>query len=167
MGTLPIFAAVVASTLNSFFPGPSGFLCLFTGVAVVLFWLLAAVLKLGIDLCRGQWMSLGRRSIVIATSAPLVGFAFLSGDYLHLFALYPYYMPKIAAAPEEVVRFAWGDDAVTVLDGIQLRVLVHDGSGMTKAAVGVERPGPEGLEGLRVNTSHLIGDFFLETTSSP
>ncbi len=82
---------------------------------------------------------------------------------MHLLTLYPYYRQKIAESPEGPVRFPWGDAAAWVTDGIHLRILIHDESGTTRAAVGIESPGPDGLW---VSTHHLLGNFFIEEVYS-
>jgi hypothetical protein len=102
---------------------------------------------------------LARRFVVIAASIPLLIIALISGDYLHLLTLYPYYRHKIAESSERPVRFPWGDAAVMATDGMHLRILIHDESGTTRAAVGTEIHGPEGFW---VSTDHLLWNFFLE-----
>lgn len=82
---------------------------------------------------------------------------------MHLLILYPDYRHVIAKGAGGPVRFPWGDATVWVTDGALLRVLIHDDSGATKATVGIERPGPDGLW---VNTYHLVGSFFIEETYS-
>jgi hypothetical protein len=89
----------------------------------------------------------------------------LSGDYVHLAVMYPYYVVKIRSHPDwqsKEVRFDWGDDAVTALDGLLLKVLVYDASG--KIVVG-DRPDLGGGE-VTVNIQHFIGNFYLERWSS-
>jgi hypothetical protein len=78
--------------------------------------------------------------------------------------LYPYYAVKIRAHSDwqsKEIKFGWGDEAVTALDGTRKRVLIYDASGMT--IVG-DRPDPG--TGLRLNIQHFIGDFYLAVYSS-
>jgi hypothetical protein len=67
---------------------------------------------------------------------------------------------RIDQTPERPIKFAWGDAAATVLDGIDLRVLLYDDTGTTRAMVGIHSQDSE--TELWIDTQHLIGNFFLQ-----
>jgi hypothetical protein len=159
----PILLSCLAGALKSFFPGPLGFLfVVVTGLTLVGWWLVG-IMKLGANLFQRRWRAGVGRVLLLAASIPLVGIGFRSGDYVHLVALYPYYLYRIEQTPKRPVAFEWGDAAVTVVDGLHLRTLLYDDSGETRAQVGVGRRHPE-EEGLWIETSHFVGNFFLQET---
>ena len=93
----------------------------------------------------------------------------ISGDYVHLAVLYPHYRTVIAekggglTAP---VTFPWGDDAVSVMDGMRLINLVYDASPTTAKYVGQIRDDPD-IEGFKNYTRHMVGNFYLEEVYTP
>ncbi len=101
------------------------------------------------------------RTLIVAAALPLITGGFLAGDYVHLAINYPRYRRVIDQTQTRPVRFAWGDYAVTILDGLQLRVLVFNESGP---------PAPEAIEAERgrdtVSVTRLIGPFYLESIST-
>jgi hypothetical protein len=116
---------------------------------------------------RRHWTRAGSSLLVLACAAPIsLAVLVLSGDYVHLLMLYPYYLSKIHQSSETAkapVRFAWGDDAVSVLDGIRLRILIYDPSDETASAIGqIKRQ-----EGLVISTWRLAGDFYIQEANTP
>ncbi len=91
----------------------------------------------------------------------------MSGDYIHLAAMYPKYHFVVSNDPEgqsKPISFPWGDAAITVLDGIQLRILVYDATSLTQGKVGNVWQNQE--TGLKIYTRHLLGNFFIEDAMS-
>jgi hypothetical protein len=116
--SIPVIVLILTSTLNSFFPGPVGFLFLVLAFVVVagnyiFFVFLAASLAI-----QQKWRLLGGRMTSCAVSLLLIIPSWLSGDYIHLITMYPHYRYVIlqhAGAKAEPLRFPWGDSAVSVL----------------------------------------------------
>jgi hypothetical protein len=164
---VPLVAAIIASTLHSFFPGIGGFFALLVGTMTIIGWMATVLVLIGVGAFRRRWKSAGLSLLILTCVSPvsLAVFA-LSGDFVHLLLLYPYYLSKIHQDGEianEPVRFAWGDDAVSVLDGARLRVLIYDTSGEIASAMGqIKRE-----DGLIVSTRHLIGNFYIENADTP
>jgi hypothetical protein len=114
----PLLLSCLASALNSVFPGPLGMLFLATAALTLLVWWLIGMIKFGGDLFCKRWLKGTGRVLVAAASAPVVAIGILSGYYIHLFTLYPYYLYRIEHTQGRPVAFDWGDGAVTVLDGM-------------------------------------------------
>jgi hypothetical protein len=153
----PWAIAVIASTAHSFAPG---LLAIILGLLAIVAWAVALLVSTTRALFRKTWKRAVALPGAFICAVPLIVLGALSGDYVHLAMLYPYYVAKVHEHSDwqtKEVRFAWGDDAITVLDGPQLRVLVYDASG--KTVVG-DRPDPE-TGGLRVDAQHLVGSFYL------
>lgn len=155
----PVSVAIASSTALSFVPGAWGLLASLLGLLAIGIW----VVVLLISAIRALVQRNGKRAaalpIVLLGSLPLILLGARSGDYVHLAALYPYYISKIHEQPDwnaKDIQFAWGDGAVSVLDGMQLNVLVYDATGKTVVGDG---PGPEA--GVRSKVRHLIGNFYL------
>jgi hypothetical protein len=164
---IPFLAALISNTFRSFFPGPSGFFISAPILVGLALWLLVSVGMLLYAAIRMRWRHAGFRLAVLLTAVPLVCIGLRSGDYVHLLALYPHYREMIAANPNgrsEPVKFPWGDDAVSVLDGMQARILVYDTGPTTRAQVDHDLPWEEGL---RVYTRHLLGNFYLQLVHTP
>jgi len=140
-------------------PGPLGFLSRVIGLLSIVAWGITILVSIVRALFRRNWnRAVGFPAIVIC-ALPLIFIGAISGDYVHLTVLSPSYVYKIRQQPDwpsRETRFGWGDDAITVLDGMQLKVLVYDPTGKTQVGEG---PGPDG--GLRTSTRHLIGNFYL------
>jgi hypothetical protein len=162
---IPVAVAILASTVKSFNARPWGLLVLLLGESFLVGWtvmLLASTIRAAF---RHNWKRAALLPCAFVCSLPLIFVGVLSGDYIHLAVMYPYYVVKIHSQPDwrtKEVRFDWGDEAVTVLDGLRARVLIYDASG--KTVVG-DRP-DLGSAGIRVNMQHLIGNFYLEFWSS-
>ncbi len=157
--SFPFLVSCLASTLDSYYPGGNGTLLLLGALLIFLGWWLAGLARMGIALFRRRWDAAGRRLVLLAISIPLAFVGFQSGDWVHLATSYPYYLYRIGKTSERPVRFYWGDTAVTVFDANRVRTLLYDDSGRTKAAVGVDRQDPSGL---RIGTTHMTGNFFME-----
>jgi hypothetical protein len=145
----------------SLFPGPGGFLLVLVAGLFVVAWFLFVLVAVLNDAFRRRWRRATLRLVAIIAVLPLTFLAARSGDYFHLALLYPRYRQQIAATPNRPVRFDWGDQAVTVLDGMQQRTLVYDESGRTPASFA-----HRDSNGFFITTRHLIGNFFLEDTAS-
>jgi hypothetical protein len=158
--SIPLAIAVLASTVKSFIAGPGWILALLLGALSLIGWagvLLVSTIRAAF---RRHWGRVALLCGAFVGAPPLVFVGILSGDYVHLALMYPYYALQLRQDPDwqsKEARFGWGDEAVTVLDGVRLRTLVYDASGKT---VG-DRPDPE-VGGLRLNIQHLIGNFYLE-----
>jgi hypothetical protein len=158
---IPLAIAVLTSTVMSFIAGPGWILALLLGALSFIGWAVALLVSTIRAAIRRHWRSAALLSCAFVGALPLVFVGILSGDYVHLALMYPYYAVQIRQYPDwqaKETRFSWGDEAVTVLDGIRLRTLVYDASG--KTVVG-DRPDPK-VGGLRLNTRRLIGNFYLE-----
>ena len=125
------------------------------------YWLIVLSLIIVAPLSK-QWMAFGLGAISLAASVPLAFVGLKSGDYLHLFMLYPYYQSVIDKTSERPVRFYWGDDALVIPDGFQLRTLVYDDSGRTEKELNKELNMERRKEGLSSETARLLGNFFME-----
>lgn len=93
---------------------------------------------------------------------PLAFIGLKSGDYVHLFMLSPYYLSAISKNTERPVRFYWGDEALMIWDGFQLRTLVYDGRGKSTEELSKELDTERRKEGLSSETTRLFGNFFVE-----
>lgn len=93
---------------------------------------------------------------------PLAFVGLKSGDYLHLFMLYPYYWSVINETTERPVQFYWGDDALMIWDGFQLRTLIYDDRGRGNEELSKSLDRERRKEGLSSETTHLLGNFFME-----
>ena len=80
------------------------------------------------------------------------------GDYVHLAFLYPYYREKIAQTSKRPVRFKWGDQALSVLDGYQMQILLYDDTGATTI---IAKPVQDKYQ-ICTYRYHLIGNFYIE-----
>jgi hypothetical protein len=163
--SIPLAIAVLASTVKSFIEGPWWILAALFGALVLIGWtvvLLASTIR---ALFRRNWKRAAFLPCVFVCSLPLFFVGARSGDYVHLAVMYPYYVAKIRSHPDwqsKEVRFYWGDEAVTVLDGLRARALIYDASG--KIVVG-DRPDPDQAD-LRTNVQHLFGNFYIELNYS-
>ena len=109
------------------------------------------------------WHRAWRRSalalLTLVAVWPFVGAVSLSGDYVHLALMYPFYVSKIrdaATHQSEQVSFGWGGTGFAG-SGNSERSLVYDMSG--KLATGV-RLSPED-PAVSVSTNHLVGNFYI------
>ena len=158
--SIPLAIAVLASTVKSFIAGPWWIFVWLLGILSIAVWtvvLLASALRAVI---RHNWNRAALLSCAFVCAPPLIIFGANAGDNIHLAVMYPYYAVKIRSHPDwqsKQVRFGWGDEAVTVLDGTRTRVLIYDASG--KTAVG-DRPDPD-VGGIRINIRHFVGNFYL------
>jgi hypothetical protein len=154
---LPTAAAFAGSTLWSFFPGPVGFLFGLAAAIAIVLWLVIVICRFLIGMVRRHWRNTAARFVQITLAVPLVGMGVLSGDYVHLALAYPYYLQQLATRPERPLRFAWGDRALTVLEGTDFRTLIYDSSRTTPIV-----RGEKDQEGLFTTTQHFVGPFYLE-----
>lgn len=116
--------------------------------------------QIGAATWRRQWRLGAKRLMLLMIGIPLALIGAESGDYLHLAILYPSYRAEIAQASERPVKFPWGDQAAFVGDGLQFRTLVYDDTGNTARAA------PRVEEGICVTDNRLIGNFFIELSTS-
>lgn len=126
---------------------------------VVLYWLVATLRVVAAAFSK-RWRVSGFRAVSLVVSIPLALAGLETGDYLHLLLFYPHHWNVIKRTAERPVRFGWGDEAVTVMDGLKLRTLIYDDSGKAEKQLNLERRG----EGLSSMTVHLFGKFFIERT---
>ena len=126
-------------------------------MAMGTYWLMALSLVAAAAFSR-RWIASGLYAIALAASVPLACVGLKSGDYLHLFMLYPYYRTVINGTVERPVRFYWGDEALMIPDGFQLRTLIYDDSGGTERELNTARR----EDGLSFETTHFLGNFFME-----
>jgi hypothetical protein len=160
---LPTVASISGGALWSIFPGPLGFLFLVVTKLTILVWWMVGVTKISIVVLHRQWSILAGRFFVFIVSIPIIYAGFACGDYIHLVTFYPFYWQRIDGKAVGPVRFPWGDEAVSVLDGLQFHTLVYDGSGSTKVGFGADS---KYFEALRTSTRHLIGNFYIEEVRS-
>jgi hypothetical protein len=113
----------------------------------------------GAAMFRGRWRVSVRRLVLLMVAATLTFFGAWSGDYLHFAAAYPYYSQKIKETTGRPVKFYWGDQAVTVLDGLQVRNLLYDDTGKVNLT---DHLGEDDGPGFCISTRRLIGHFFIE-----
>jgi|ERR1700733_4859122 hypothetical protein len=160
---IPLTITVLASTVKSFIAGPWWIFAMLLGALSLAGWIVVLLASTIRAVVRRNWKRAALLPCAFVCSLPLIVLGVLSGDYVHLAVMYPYYAVKIRSHPDwQEVRFDWGDDAVTALDGLLARVLIYDASG--KIVVG-DRPDLGGGE-VRVNIQHFIGNFYLERWSS-
>jgi hypothetical protein len=136
-----------------------GVLSALGGLAVLSTFWLTGLVKLANAIFHRWWRLLGIRLILLVMSVPLVVIGVISGDYIHLFMMYPYYRHVIDHSPNGPIRFAWGDSAVSALDGLQLRILIYDRTGETRQKINIET---QNSEGIFQETDHFLGNFFIE-----
>jgi hypothetical protein len=163
--SVPLAIAVLASTVISFVAGPWWIVAALLGTASLIGWTVVLLASTILAAIRQNWERAVLLPFAFVCSLPLIALGVFSGDYVHLVAMYPYYSFKIHSLPDwqsKEVRFDWGDDAVTALDGLLGRVLIYDASG--KAVVG-DQPDLGGGE-VKVTRRRLIGNFYLELWSS-
>ena len=159
---LSIMASSLSSVLRSFFPGPLGFFCQATIISILLvYWLIALSLVIVAGLSK-QWMDFALRAVSLAASLSLAFVTLGSGDYLHLLIAYPYYRSVINNTAGRPIRFYWGDDALIIPDGFQLRTLVYDDSGKTEKELNKELDTERRKDGFSSETTRLLGNFFME-----
>jgi len=159
----PISASLIGSTLWSLFPGPAGFLFLIMSCLVILGYLITMFALIGASIVRGQWHAGARRVALVAIAVPISILGIRSGDYLHVVVAYPYYRLKIAQTAERPVRFPWGDQAVTVADGLQFRALLYDDRGEMNL---IDHRVGDGNGVFWVSTRRLMGQFFIQEVIS-
>jgi hypothetical protein len=163
--SVPLTISVLASTVKSFIAGPWWIVAYVVGALCLLVWAVALFVSAALALRRRNWKRAVLLPLAFVFSFPLIVLGLFSGDYLHLTVMYPYYAFIIHSHPDwqsKEIRFDWGDESVTVLDGLQERMLIYDASG--KTVVG-NRP-YQGDGELRVDVQHLVGNFYLERRSS-
>jgi hypothetical protein len=164
--SIPLAIAVLASTVKSFIAGPGWILACLLGTLCLMGWAVVLLVSTIRAAFRRHWRRVALLCSALVGALPLISIGTFSGDYVHLALMYPYYAVQIRQSPDwqsKETRFYWGDEAVTVLDGLRARTLVYDASG--KTVVG-DRPDDTNVGGLRLNVQHLIGNFYLETCYS-
>ncbi len=154
-----VIALYAASCLNSMFPSVLSLLGQLGAALAVVLACLAALGGAGFAALRKQWARCGWRIGIVAVSLPIALAGFVRRDLLHLLVMYPYYRSVIAGTPQRPVRFVWGDTALFVMDGLDMRTLVFDDTGTTRRLAGADRDGPDGLY---VTDDRLLGNFYLE-----
>lgn len=155
-------ASSCSDTLRSIIPTPLGFLCQIAIMFIIgMYWFVVLVLVV-VALFSKQWMASSLRAVSLAASVALAFVGLKSGDYLHLFMFYPHYRSVINKTTERPVLFYWGDDALIIPDGFQLRTLVYDDSGKTDEELSKKLDTERRREGLSSETTHFVGNFFLE-----
>lgn len=166
LACVPLATSVIASTAHSFMPGLFGVPALLLFTAVMVGWTATVIVFIVLATRRRLWLKAALFVLVLISAWPSTLLGVRSGDYIHLAALYPHYMKAVhqnGDAHPKTVRFYWGDNAVTVLDGLQSISLVYDER---------ENGGPSVVqrmdrEGARVFTRHLVGNFYVEQTFIP
>lgn len=153
---LAVGASIICSTLVSFLPGPAGLLLSLAPMLAISLWLISQFVGLAVNIIRRRANFIAQRLALIMVELPLIFFGLQSGDYLHLALLYPYYQYEISSTSTRPVRFYWGDQAISVLDGIRIRTLLYDETGKVAATA------PLVDEGMCVIEHPLIGNFFIE-----
>ncbi len=159
---------VGAFTLDSFFPGLTGALCVLALLLAAAVWLPVLAFLAGLSAWRRQWRRASLRlTVLLATPACLLSGS-EAGDYVHLALMYPFYRAAIGSDAGGPVIFDWGDSAILILDGFKARQLVYDPTSATAALVGREKVDPTGLGGypLITTTQHLVGPFYLQRLSN-
>ncbi len=109
-----------------------------------------------------RWGNGIRALPAIAWLVLLVPFTAIAGDYVHFLLMAPYYAWTILHTPgwdRKPIEFVWGDAAMFVTDGLQVRTLVFDLSGTTGKLVDHVLPAAE--KGLGVSTTHFLGPFYM------
>jgi hypothetical protein len=131
------------------------------GALSLIGWAVALLVSTARAVMRKNWKRSALLPCALVVALPLIFLGIFSGDYVHLAVMYPYYVIEIRSHPDwqsKEVRFYWGDDAVSALDGIRARTLIYDASG--NIVVG-DRP-DRGGDGIKVNIQPFIGNFYLE-----
>lgn len=121
--------------------------------------MIVILFQTGFSLFGKRWRILVEQITLLIVVLPIIVTGPLLADYIHLAILYPYYSHKIAQTSERPVTFVWGDQALTVLDGLQMRTLLYDETGATSATSNEKRND----EGLCTFRQHLIRNFFIQT----
>ena len=160
-------AATLTSVVYSFFPGPFFALALLSAVVIIAVWVVALFCQVIYALIKRLWTRSALLVTAVAVACPLAILGALSGDYIHLIALYPKYHSIVSNDPDgqsKAIRFPWGDAAIGVLDGIQLRTLIYDATSLTQDRAGKIWRDQETR--LIIYTRHLLGNFFIEDAKS-
>ena len=155
--------SLAESTLWSMSPSPWDFLVFIIAIIITFIIIIMVLFGAGRDLVEIRWRLLCERLILLAVIAPVMLAGGQLGDYVHLAILYPYYHQQIAQTPKRPVRFSWGDQAVTVLDGLRMRILLYDDTGATTVTAIKKQDG----EGICTARQHLILNFFIEEVTAP
>ena len=134
--------------------------------AIGIYWLIVLIL-VSVAMFSRQWMASSLRAISLAASVLFAIIGLKSGDYLHLFMFYPHYRSVINKTAGRPVLFYWGDDALIIPDGFQLRTLVYDDRGKADEELSKELDTERRKEGLSSETTHFLGNFFLEHAHYP
>jgi hypothetical protein len=103
--------------------------------------------------------------VVSVAVCPLIAVIFVSGDYVHLALMYPFYAWKIHAASTDLaesVSFDWGATGFAG-SGNSQRSLVYDFGDKLESKVG-ERP-LQDMPDAKIDTIHLIGKFYVTELS--
>lgn len=153
--------SLAGSALWSVFPGPLGTLLLIISSLVMLISLVANFFSACFALFNKRWQLFGERLLVFIVVIPIALTSMLLSDYIHLAVLYPYYRLEIARTSNRPVQFYWGDQALSAIDGVQMRTLMYDDSGKTDITNKMERND----EGLCTKRWRLVGHFLIETVS--
>lgn len=153
--------SLAGSALWSVFPGPLGTLLLVVSFIIILISLIVNLFSVCSALFSKNWQLFGERLLVLTVVIPITITSMLLSDYIHLAVLYPYYRLEIAHTSNRPVQFYWGDQALSAIDGVQMRTLMYDDSGKTDITNKLERND----DGFCTERWRLIGHFFIKTVS--
>jgi nitrate reductase NapE component len=119
------------------------------------------------QIVRAAWGRRWRLSISLLAVTigvwPLLAYAFLAGDYVHLGLAYPYCALNVSGAEtggSKPLSFSWG--GVANID----RYLVCDASDNLASHIGKPDDRKEDGVAMRLTTRYLIGHFYLQEFSS-
>jgi hypothetical protein len=154
---LPLVSMIILLVVISYLPDDAvGFLMLET---IVLFlWVIAMVGNMIAAAWGRAWNKMLIAAIALIGVWPLMWASWISGDYVHLALMYPFYASQITAAdahPSEPIRFGWGQQRTGMI------VLIYDPTGKTLLGDG-QNPIEHAIS---TRTRHLIGNFYIEDSA--
>jgi hypothetical protein len=158
----PVVTTLVVSVVHSFSPQIGLLLFAIALLAIVVWVAVMAYCMVAVAWGRALRDSL-QRLMLLASAAALMAAAFLSGDYVHLAIMYPFYASQIRNVDHsgEIV-FNWGGTGFGG-SGNSERALVYYPRGTLKAEVGAMPLPAE--PAVSVSTNHLLGHFYIREMS--
>lgn len=157
----PLAAALIIGTAYSFIPG-LGLLCFGVGSLTAVVWLGTMLFRIVRAARRRLWRRALSLLAILVGIWPLMGAAFLAGDYVHLGLAYPYYATKLETTPDgqsKPLSFSWGGKGFAGAGNMD-RTLLYDPGGKRAMEFRLQETPPE-LPGSQLIVRHLIGHFYL------
>jgi hypothetical protein len=157
---VPIITALLVGIIHSLSP-MLGLLCFVIGVIIIAIWAVILFARATVAASYAMWRRSGLLYLILIGVWPLVRVSPMAGDYIHLFAFYPFYRWQIDSVlnpPLKPISFSWGDTGFAGSANSH-RELVYDSTGKLANDIGM-RPWPDDPS-VTISTSPLMGDFFV------